>query len=274
MVKNNENPYCWQGPGASKLFDSELGNWKSSKLTKRYIYVLKYISENSSIEFKNNQEFKSGICSYLDENHIDRPQKPTPTHFYTPYQFVGFIEKNNLQGRSFELSISKSGKEFLESLENGDIYNARDIYLNQLFDSKFPNDATESVKLNLYPIKIMFKMLYEKEIIPNIMFLTDIQFIKSYSDICDCLKLFNDKYLLKIKEIEKLKKIDKVQYKRLSQNFAKDKWNSYINGGLAKLGVFDEYYFFKKNCIKFTQFGRDFVKNKKIDEINYKMMFI
>lgn len=277
MVKLNEDPKCWQGPGGTKPFDSPLSEWKKSKLTKRYIYVLKFLYENKNSEiliFENQKEFNDIICKYLDSFNIDRPKKPTPTHFYTPYQFVDFIGKNNFSsGKKFELFITQSGEKFLKEIERGDYELALNIYLNNLVETKFPNDATAGVDLNLYPVKIMFKILYENGAIPKFMFLTDIQYINDILKLESCLILLDDdKYLLELKKWEALKNKDIVEFNRLNIPIAKEKWTSYVCGGLVSLGVLEKICY-RNGYISLSKMGENFVEKSNLPKISYASFF-
>ena len=277
MVKLNDNPYCWQGPGGSKPFDSNLDEWKNSKLTKRYIYILKFLFKNKNSKiliFDNQKDFNKIICDFLDLNNINRPKKPTPAHFYTPFQFVDFIGKKTfIDSKKFELFITDSGERFLKEIENENFDTALKIYLDQLFNTKFPNEATVGVDLKLYPARIMFKLLFEKGKISKFMFLKDIQYINSYLDVQYCLMLLDDiDYLSKLSDLENLKEENNDEFNKLNINLAKEKWNSYVCGGLVSLGILDKQNF-KKGFIKLSDKGINYLIEKKIDEIDYESMF-
>ena len=229
---------------------------------------------SKTLTFKSQKEFDDVICKYLDYNKIDRPKKPTPAHFYTPFQFVGFIGKNNFEnGKKFELYITHSGQKFLNEIECDNFENALNIYLNELFDAKFPNDATEGVDLRLYPVRIMFKLLYERKKIPKFMFLTDIQFIKKNIDLENCLMLLeDDDYLSYISGLETLRNNNEDEFISLNISLAKDKWNSYVNGGLVSLGILDKNCF-RKGYIKLSNAGKKFVDEKNISEMDYGSLF-
>ena len=267
-----DKKYVWRGPGATKPFDCTLENWEDSKLTKRYIYVLKFLLENKGSEkLKFNNVFEMGerIFKYLEENNIDRPDKPTDAHFYTPFQFVGFINKTESEG-GFELNITKVGEDFLKEIDEKNFENALNIYLDQLFNTKFPNDATSEIVLELYPTKIMFKILYDKKIIPLFMFRTHIQFIRKHSDLEKNLRYLDDNCFLQYIEILNYKsKFNKKAFESCYE-IAAEKWISYVINGL----IFLEILYKNNNLNGFTDKGLNYVKNKKIDEITYESCFI
>ena len=149
--------YCWLGPGANKPFDSIMSDWKNSKLTKRSICVLKYIKEHSPM---NMNEYDDNIIQYLKDNGVGSDNL-TKKHTYGHFLFVNLILKN--EGK---LEITESGLNFLNCIDTEKYEKATEIYLDQLFDANFETDATKDIEIRAFPVQIMFKLLYDIEIIP------------------------------------------------------------------------------------------------------------
>ena len=166
--------YCWLGPGANKPFDSIMSDWKNSKLTKRSICVLKYIKEHSPM---NMNEYDDNIIQYLKDNGVGSDNL-TKKHTYGHFLFVNLISKN--EGK---LEITESGLNFLNCIDTEKYEKATEIYLDQLFDANFETDATKDIEIRAFPVQIMFKLLYDIEIIPLFMFQTHIQFIKDIPEV-------------------------------------------------------------------------------------------
>lgn len=259
MVDEN----CWFGPGGNKPFDSELKDWENSKLSKRSVYVLRYIKENSPI---NLNTYDNNIIGYLKNKGVGS-NNLTKKHTYGPFLFVNFISKNG-----DELEITNDGIKFLDNIDNCNFEEATFIYLDNLFNTTFETDATKGIKIKAFPVKIMFKMLYDKKTIPLFMFRTHIQFINDLSDLKKCLNLLDDSSFLEyIDELNKSFKEDKNKFISIYK-IATDKWKSYVIGCLVSLGIFDKSTY-NKGYLKFSDFGKEFVKKKDIDNIPYESMF-
>lgn len=259
MVDEN----CWFGPGGNKPFDCELNDWENSKLSKRSIYVLRYIKGNSPI---NLNTYDDNILDYLKNNGVGG-KNLTKKHTYGPFLFVNFISKND-----DELEITNEGINFLDNIDNRDFENATLIYLDNLFDATFETDATKGIEIKAFPVKIMFKMLYDKQIIPLFMFRTHIQFIKDCSDLEKCLSLLDDDSFFEyIDDLHNSFKQDKDKFISIYK-IATDKWKSYVIGCLVSLGIFDKSAY-NRGYLKFSDFGVEFVEKKGIEDISYESMF-
>lgn len=257
--------FCWLGPGANKPFDSRLSEWKTSKLTKRSIYVLEYLKQHSSIKIT---DYKNNIIDYLIERGVGR-KKLDKTHTYGPFLFVNFISKND-----DVLEITEVGINFLNNIHNNNFEKATEIYLDQLFIANFETDATKDIEISAFPVQIMFKMLFEKKFIPVFMFQTHIQYIKEYSDLITCLNLLdNDCFFSYINELQDSYKNDDTKFKSIYK-IGTSKWKDYVIGGLVSLGIFDEFSYDKgKGYLQFTDYGKKYVKKKGISNIRYEDMF-
>lgn len=256
--------YCWLGPGGNKPFDSLLSDWKKSIFSKRSICVLKYIKNHSPISI---EEYDANIINYLIENGVGS-EGLNETHTYGPLLFVNFISKDNRK-----LEITESGINFLNNINNEKFENATENYLDGLFHANFETDATKNIEISAFPVQIMFKLLYDKKLIPLFMFQTHIQFIKDYSDLVVCLGLLDDDCFFKyIQELKDFNKENEVKFKSIYNKFATDKWKSYIIGCLVALEIFDKDAY-DKGYLKFTDYGMKYVERKNIDNISYKEMF-
>ncbi|OED30395.1 HNH endonuclease signature motif containing protein [Methanosphaera sp. WGK6] len=177
--------YRWQVAGNGNPFDSNLEFWDSNKMSTRSIGVLEFFKENGPITVSNYEE---SICNYLKENYKLDENKSNKRHFYRPLEFVGFIR--NIDD---ELSLSVDGKNFLEAIKKKDYIKAKEFYLYQLLQSSYPNSATKSVKLSLYPFRIIFKLLLE-EPIPVEWFLYRIPYIRNYEDFKNRINIHEKEY--------------------------------------------------------------------------------
>ena len=255
--------YCWLGPGGNKPFDSLLSDWKTSKFSKRSICVLKYIKDHSPIDI---EAYKANIINYLIENDVGS-EGLTDKHTYSPLLFVNFISKDD-----GNLEITESGIDFLNNINNEKFENATENYLDGLFHANFETDATKNIEIRAYPVQIMFKLLYDKKIIPLFMFQTHIQFIKDYSDLVVCLDLLDDDCFFKyIQDLNDFYKENEGKFKSIYK-LGTNKWKSYIIGCLVALEIFDKVAY-DKGYLKFTDYGIKYVESKNIDNISYKEMF-
>lgn len=186
------DPYRWQSPGNGRLFDSSLEDWEKNLMSQRAIGVLKFLEENPLIEKK---DFEIKIAQYLDKEFDHDPNDSNKGHFFRSAEFVGLVR--NLDGL---LSLSIDGKNFLNSMLEGDYDSALEFYVLQLLKTTYPNNATDQNKLSLFPFRILFKLLsknnnYDGKI-PKKMFYTDIPYITKFSDIDSVkAKLHDEKYL-------------------------------------------------------------------------------
>ncbi len=177
------NKYRWQVPGNGNPFDSILENWDKREMSQRSIGVLEYINDKKSV---SKTDFEENIKAYLKDkyNHIEN--ESIPAHFYRPLEFIGLVRNFNNN-----LSISIDGKNFLNSIYKKEYEKALDYYILQLFKAKYPNTATDNVKLNLFPFRIIFKLLLDYDKLSEKDFLDKIPYIKSIDDIYN-YKTYNE----------------------------------------------------------------------------------
>ena len=281
----------WQSPGQNKPFDTTLDNWRNKTthdLSKRTIAVLQFIDENPNVEIS---VFKEEFNKYLVEDFYPKWNISNGNfgkvynHYFTHLLFVNFIEildNNNFSNiDSKKLKITDNGKKFLTSIFTENYDDALNIYLNQLINSTFVNEATKKVNLNIYPFKIIFKILYEYGWVHTLLFRTNIGYINKYDDLKCCLNfLENNCYLEYIKYINKNQdfyrenKIFKISPKQ---------WNMYITSQLVILGIFEEKVVKKydyehdveteDSYVRLTTQGIDFVEKIKLQEEDYESMF-
>lgn len=255
--------YCWLGPGANKPFDSRLSEWETNKLTKRSICVLRFIEQHSPIGIN---EYDDNIIDYLNENSVGS-NKLNKKHTYGPFLFVGFIIKN---GNTLE--ITDEGVTFLDYISNRRFGEATQLYLDQLFTANFETEATADIDVSIFPIQIMFKMLYDKKIIPLFMFQTHIQYINDFSDLIHCLILLDeDCFYSYIKELQDSFKEDSKKFKSIYK-LGTEKWKTYVIGGLVSLDIFDKDSY-NQGYLKFTENGIKYVEMKTIGKMDYESMF-
>jgi 5-methylcytosine-specific restriction enzyme A len=146
------NNMRWQAPGNGKIFDAQLGN--DSYMNKRTICVLTYIQKNPKVKQKKFElDIKDYLISYANYDINDS----LASHFFRPLLFMGFIQQDN--NSSLELTIE--GVKFLNAYESKDFNKCKFYILNQLDNTKYPNKATKDIKLQLFPFRILFKLLLE-----------------------------------------------------------------------------------------------------------------
>lgn len=148
------NPYRWQAPGNGKIFDKPLG--ESSYMNTRTITVLQYIQIHKSV---SQAQFEREIKSYLEQHTQYKKNDSTPSHFFRPLLFLGFITQSD----SKMITLSFEGEKFLYYYQKKEYAICKKYILNQLDNSKYPNVATKDVKLQLFPFRILFKFLLEHE---------------------------------------------------------------------------------------------------------------
>jgi 5-methylcytosine-specific restriction protein A len=149
MATNNMR---WQAPGNGKIFDDKLGS--DSYMNKRTICVLTYIQKNPKVLQKNFElEIKDYLisCANYDKNDS------LASHFFRPLLFMGFIQQYD--NSTLELTIE--GVKFLNAYKEKDFNKCKLYILNQLDNTKYPNKATKDIKLQLFPFRILFKLLLE-----------------------------------------------------------------------------------------------------------------
>ena len=147
------NIYRWQAPGNGKIFDKPLG--ESSYMNSRTIAVLRYIQEKVKV---SQSEFEREIKTYLKNNTAYVENSSTPAHFFRPLLFLGFLKIS----RSKVLELTLEGDKFLHFYERGEYLKCKKYILNQLDNSTYPNIATKDIKLQLFPFRILFKLLLQE----------------------------------------------------------------------------------------------------------------
>jgi 5-methylcytosine-specific restriction protein A len=148
------NNMRWQAPGNGKIFDDKLGS--DSYMNKRTICVLEYINNNSKVLQKTFElEIKDYLTSCANYNKNDS----LASHFFRPLLFMGFIQQYD--NSTLELTIE--GIKFLNAYKKQDFNKCKFYILNQLDNTKYPNKATNKVKLQLFPFRILFKILLENK---------------------------------------------------------------------------------------------------------------
>lgn len=159
-------PPRWQAPGNAKGFNTTIGNTQRKiksriNANNRTIGTLKYIKEKSNENgFVSEEQLIGELKQYLYENFGEEQTESLVTHFYKPALFYGLIVRD----KAYNLSLSIEGNLFINSYEAKEFKKAKEILINQLDNTTYPNSATPSVKgLKLFPFRILFKLLLENE---------------------------------------------------------------------------------------------------------------
>jgi 5-methylcytosine-specific restriction protein A len=175
--------YRWQAPGNGKIFDKSLG--EQSYMNSRSIGVLKYIYKHKKV---SQAQFEREIKLYLQESTVYVENKSTPAHFFRPLLFLGFIKMS----KSKIIELTLEGDKFLLHYENKNYRQCKKYILNQLDNSKYPNIATKDVKVQLYPFRILFKLLLESNDGIDADFIkTRLVYIESIDDLSKYIKSKN-----------------------------------------------------------------------------------
>ncbi|MEA3316151.1 MAG: hypothetical protein U9Q30_09865 [Campylobacterota bacterium] len=152
----------WQAPGNGSAFNTNFENMsnkiKGKVNTKnRTLGILNYIKINQPIKINKSNE--KVVRNFLFENYYIEENKTNLTHLYNPALFFGFIQKNNKN----ELTLSIEGELFLNSYVNKLFDKCKELFINQLDNTIYPNKATsKSNNLKLFPFRILFKLLLEQ----------------------------------------------------------------------------------------------------------------
>ena len=170
------NIYRWQAPGNGKIFDKPLG--ESSYMNTRSIYVLKYIAQKKKV---SQAVFELEIKDFLKEQTEYKENNSTPAHFFRPLLFLGFLKVSS----SNVIELTLEGDKFLYFYEKEDYLKCKKYILNQLDNSTYPNRATKEIKLQLFPFRILFKLLLnEKERGLSKEFIREqLVYLKEYDDL-------------------------------------------------------------------------------------------
>jgi 5-methylcytosine-specific restriction protein A len=182
------NIYRWQVPGNGNPFDTTLEDWKNPNrfMSQRSIGVLEYFN-NNLIVFKD--KFETNIKDYLYNTFKHKINNSCVSHFYRPLEFLGLIRNINNN-----LSLSIDGKNFLNEIFNENYDKALDFYILQMLKTKYPNTATKGIKLNLFPFRILFKLLLEYKSVNKNWFKTKIPYIKTIDDIDNIKNINGEEY--------------------------------------------------------------------------------
>ena len=256
------DPFRWQAPGNGRLFDSSLEDWNSNKMSQRCIGVLEFLEENPLI---TKEEFEINIADYLEKKYGHEQNESLKSHFYRPLEFIGFMRY--IDGL---LSLSIDGKNFLNSMRDNDFDSALEYYVLQLFKTSYPNHATERNRLSLFPFRIMFKLLSKNSkyrgYVPRKFFLSEIPFIREYSDVELILeKLSDEEYL------NHLSKYNKSEFKKISDKFY-EKWNAWVVSSLVEMNILKESGNRNNSIIELASPINEFIEDI-VDKMHFRDMF-
>lgn len=175
--------YRWRAPGNANIFDTDLKDWQNNDdkkfLSKRTIGVLKFIQLHNNCE-KNF--FHNNIREFLYKNYNNKENKSDIFSFYSPLIWLGFINYFKCKN-DYCLSLSIDGKNFLQKIEDNNFDVAKNCLILQMLKTKYPNCGTHGVKLNLFPFRIIFKLLIEGKVKNKQYFNTKIPYIKNINDL-------------------------------------------------------------------------------------------
>lgn len=170
------NIHRWQAPGNGKIFDGVLGEY--SYMNTRSIYVLKYIHGLKKVP---QFQFEREIKDYLKENTKYIENNSTTAHFFRPLLFLGFliIDTNKM------IALTLEGEKFLFFYEKQEYKQCKKYILNQLDNTKYPNNATKEIKIQLFPFRILFKLLLleDKKGLSERFIREQLVYVKKYSDL-------------------------------------------------------------------------------------------
>lgn len=190
------NVYRWQAPGNGKIFDKPLG--EMSYMNSRTIAVLKFVSEKVKV---SQAVFEREIKAYLEENTNYEENNSTPAHFFRPLLFLGFLKISS----SKVLELTLEGDKFLYFYEKKEYTKCKKYILNQLDNSRYPSVATKEIQLQLFPFRILFKLLLNehekglsKEFIKE-----QLIYLKNYDDLVLYEKSKDLEKIAKDKEYDK-----------------------------------------------------------------------
>jgi len=220
------NHYRWQAPGNGKIFDKPLG--ESGYMNTRSISVLKYVAEHKKV---SQAQFEREIKEYLALHTEYKPNDSTPAHFFRPLLFLGFLKMDAV--KMIELTLE--GEKFLHFYELGEYAKCKKYILNQLDNSTYPNIATKDIKLQIFPFRILFKLLLlEKERGLSKKFIKEqLVYIRERDDLA---------LYMKTKDIEKIKR-DK-EY---------DKFYTWMINSLVNIEILSkkgDYYFIAEDLLE------------------------
>ncbi len=248
----------WQGAGGASAFNTRFED-NSNKIrgrvnTKnRTIGILSFIGKNQPVSIKDT--FNGEIRDYLYQEHSIVKNETVLGHLYKPAQFFGFIQEN----KNAELLLSLEGSLFLENYNTQNFTKCKQIFINQLDNATYPNPATpKSKNLNLFPFRILFKLLLENTnltqdfINESLVHITAIEDLSSYlisKDLNDIQSYpsehketnFNDWIIKALVSIEILDRDDNRDIS-INANF-----HSYLKSLYGNIEY--ENFFFKKDSL-------------------------
>ena len=159
-------PLRWQAPGNAKGFNTFIGNTQTKiksriNANNRTIGTLKYIKEMSNESgFISEEQLTRELKKYLYRHFLEEQTDSLVTHFYKPALFYGLISRD----KNYNLSLSIEGNLFVNYYDAKEFQKAKEVLINQLDNTTYPNSATPGVKeLKLFPFRILFKLLLENE---------------------------------------------------------------------------------------------------------------
>jgi 5-methylcytosine-specific restriction protein A len=185
----------WQAPGNSKIFDSSFKDPKH--VTYRTMKVLQFFYDSKIEYFSSIKEVEVKLVEYLVAEIEDyKVNDSTKSHFYKPLIFYGFLQerKNN---NKYCFSLTATGITLLKEFKMGNFDHCINIFFMSLFNVKYPNDATPSCKLYLYPFRILFYLLNQNQGITRNDIVNSMCWINDRND----LENFKTAYNLKINEV-------------------------------------------------------------------------
>jgi len=186
----------WQAPGNGKIFDAPLG--EISYMNSRSLAVLEYISKRQSV---SQSQFEREIKEYLEEQTEYIENNSTPAHFFRPLLFLGFLKMSS--NRVLELTLE--GDKFLYHYKEKNFLQCKEYILNQLDNTKYPNEATKKVTLQIFPFRILLKMLVdeEKQGVSKEFVKYQLPYINSYDDMLLYIKEGNLEKIAKYEMYDK-----------------------------------------------------------------------
>ena len=151
------NSLRWQVPGNGNPFDSKLEDWQESKMSTRSIGVLQFVNQNNPTK----EYFETNIKEYLYQNYKLEKNDSNEAHFYRPLEFIDMIYFDKFDNKMY---LSIDGKNFLNYIDKKEYKKAINAYILQLLKTKYPNSATNNITLNLFPFRILFKLLLTQDV--------------------------------------------------------------------------------------------------------------
>lgn len=235
------NQYRWQVPGNGNPFDTTLEDWKNDTkiMSQRSIGILFFLEEQKGYS-TTKQYFCDNIKKYLNKNFNNPINNSCVTDFYRPLEFLGLINRFGDKKNSI-LHLSLDGRNFLNEIKNKNYNSAKNFLILQMLKTKYPNTAAQDIKLNLFPFRILFKLLLNYQNINKNWFETKIPYIKNINDIINIEKINEKKY---------------------------NKWTTWVIPYLVKFNILSE----NNNNISISKEKFDYIKNF-LDSMEYQDMF-